>query len=103
MPDSQRALTYEEPDIKTVLIQASLLLVLNGVNSVLDKVIYCGLIGQIFIGIAWGRPGANWLEASVQETIQQLGYLGLILLVYEGKLCRWDVTHLRLKGNSQCM
>jgi hypothetical protein len=55
------------------------------VNALLDKLIYCGLIGQLLIGMAWRVPGANWLELDVQKTIQQLGYLGLLLLVYEGK------------------
>ncbi|KAH2987178.1 hypothetical protein KXW58_007482 [Aspergillus fumigatus] len=82
----QNALAYHEPGIKTILIQTSFLLALNWVNTLLDKLIYCGLIGQLLIGIAWGVPGANWLELDVQKTIQQLGYLGLLLLVYEGKL-----------------
>jgi hypothetical protein len=78
------ALPYHEPEIVTILIQASFLIVLNGVNWVLDNVIYCGLVGQILIGVAWGTPGANWLSPEVQDTVMQLGYLGLILIVYEG-------------------
>lgn len=31
------------------------------------------------------KNGANWLGTDVQKMIQQLEYLGLILLVYEGK------------------
>lgn len=69
-----------------ILIQSCFLLALNIVNSVLDRLIYCGLIGQLLIGVAWGMPGANWLDSSSQHVIQQLGYLGLILLVYEGKV-----------------
>lgn len=83
--ESIAALSYEEPTIITILIQASFLLLLNVINFILDKIIYCGLVGQIFIGIAWGRPGAGWLAIEVQETVMQLGYLGLILIVYEGK------------------
>lgn len=30
-------------------------------------------------------PGAQWLTLDAQEMMQQLGYLGLLLLVYEGK------------------
>jgi hypothetical protein len=78
------AMPYQEPGILTILIQSSFLLLLNIVNYVFDRMIYCGLLGQLFIGIAWGVPGANWLNNSLQEVIVQLGYLGLILLVYEG-------------------
>ncbi|PNP39116.1 hypothetical protein TGAMA5MH_08968 [Trichoderma gamsii] len=80
------SLPYQEPDIVTILIQASFLLVLNITNFLLDRAVYCGLIGQIFIGVAWGIPGAKWLSTEAEETAVQLGYLGLLLLVYEGGL-----------------
>jgi len=47
--------------------------------------VYCGLIGQILVGVAFGIPGADWLAQDVQSTVMQLGYLGLILIVYEGE------------------
>lgn len=78
------ALSYHEPNVVTILILSSFLLLLNIVNHVLDKLIYCGLVGQIFLGVAWGTPGASWLSESAQETAMQLGYLGLMLIVYEG-------------------
>ncbi|KAI9894389.1 MAG: hypothetical protein M1814_003145 [Vezdaea aestivalis] len=79
-------LPFHEPAILTILITTSFLLLLNGVSFILDKAIYCGLLGQIFIGVAWGAPGAALLSTATQESIVQLGYLGLILLVYEGGL-----------------
>lgn len=88
---SQNSLPYHEPGIATVLAQAGLLLALNLVNAVLDRIIYCGLIGQLLVGMAWGVPGANWLDMSVQKSIQQLGYLGLLLLVYEGSFLLYKV------------
>ncbi|KAH8721390.1 hypothetical protein HC256_001748 [Beauveria bassiana] len=75
---------YHEPEILTILIQSSFLLLLNVVNFLLDKAVYCGLLGQVFIGVAWGTPGANWIGANAESAIVQLGYLGLLLLVYEG-------------------
>ena len=80
------SLPYHEPDIVTTLFQSSFLLLLNAINSVLDRVAYCGLIGQILVGIAWGAPGAKFLPQSIEETIVQLGYLGLLMIVYEGHL-----------------
>lgn len=90
---AQDALAYHEPGIETVLIQTGFLLALNVVNTTLDKIIYCGLIGQLFIGMAWGIPGGNLLELSVQKSIQQLGYLGLLLLVYEGEIQFHYIPH----------
>jgi hypothetical protein len=84
--DSASSLPYHEPGIVTILVHTSFLLLLNVVNAALDRVLYCGLLGQVLIGVAWGTPGAKWLSVSVEETMVQLGYLGLILLVYEGML-----------------
>ncbi|KAF2679590.1 Sodium/hydrogen exchanger [Lentithecium fluviatile CBS 122367] len=77
------SLPYHEPGIVTILVLSSFLLLLNVVNSILDRLVYCGLLGQVLVGIAWGTPGAKWLPIEAEEFIVQLGYLGLILLVYE--------------------
>lgn len=77
-------LPYHEPGIVTILIQGSLLLVLNIVGTILDRLIFCGLLGQVLVGVAWGTPGAKWVSMETEHVIVQLGYLGLILLVYEG-------------------
>ena len=83
---SNTALPYHEPGIVVILILASFLILLNLVGCILDKLIYCGLLGQLFIGVAWGAPGGQWLNVATQEVFVQLGYLGLILLVFEGGL-----------------
>lgn len=83
-PTPTSFLPYHEPGIVTILIQTSLLLVLNVVNTIFDQLIFCGLLGQVFVGVAWGTPGAKWLGEETEHVIVQLGYLGLILLVYEG-------------------
>ena len=80
------ALPYHEPDILYIAILSSFILLVNVVSYALDAIIYCGLVGQILVGILFGTPGANWLAAETQKVIVQLGYLGLILLVYEGKV-----------------
>jgi len=90
------ALPYHEPTIQTLLIQSSFLIVLNGINHVLDSVLYSGLVGQILAGIAWGVPGGNILDQHAQEVIVQLGYIGLILLVFEGGL---STSFSSLKAN----
>ncbi|MCJ1269047.1 hypothetical protein MMC22_008935 [Lobaria immixta] len=89
-------LPYHQPAIVTILVQISFIIVLNVINYVLDRLIYCGLLGQILVGVAWGTPGAEWLGGAVQEAIVQVGYLGLVLLVYEGGL---STSYASLKAN----
>ncbi|UNI24328.1 hypothetical protein JDV02_010084 [Purpureocillium takamizusanense] len=90
------ALAYHEPSITTILIQSSFVLASNILNHIVNSLLYCGLIGQILIGVAYGTPGGEILSRDVEATIVQLGYLGLILLVFEGGLA----THFRsLKAN----
>lgn len=77
-------LPYHEPDITTILLLSSFVIALNATNSILDAILYCGLVGEVLVGIARGTPGAGWLSQVLENSIVQLGYLGLILLVFEG-------------------
>ncbi|UQC75133.1 sodium/hydrogen exchanger family protein [Colletotrichum lupini] len=90
------SLAYHEPSITTIAILSGFLLLLDSVNYALDKLVYCGLIGQVFLGIAWGTPGAKWLSEEMEHSMVQLGYLGLILIVYEGGL---STSFKSLKAN----
>lgn len=80
------SLPYHEPSIIQVLALSSFGLLLNLTNWALERSIYCGLVGQILVGIFWGTPLGGWLGSAVETAVVQLGYLGLILLVYEGSL-----------------
>ncbi|PSN58682.1 hypothetical protein BS50DRAFT_566557 [Corynespora cassiicola Philippines] len=80
------SLPYHEPGIVTILIQTSFLLLLNVINAALDQFFYCGLLGQVLVGIVWGTPAAKLLSVHVEEAVVQFGYLGLILLVFEADL-----------------
>lgn len=80
------SLPYHEPGPVTILLLSSFVLLLNFINYALDKILYCGLIGQVFLGVAFGTPGAKWLSAELEEVIVNLGYLGLLLMIFEGKV-----------------
>ncbi|ESZ95249.1 hypothetical protein SBOR_4361 [Sclerotinia borealis F-4128] len=81
-------LPYVEPGLDIILPLSTFVFILNITRDVLDNFLYCGLIGEIFIGILFGMPitGTSWLGIETQETVQYLGYLGLICLVFEGGL-----------------
>ncbi|KAI0192070.1 Sodium/hydrogen exchanger family-domain-containing protein [Xylaria flabelliformis] len=87
-------LPYHEPSLTELLITSTFLLALNGINSVLDHTLACGLIGQVLVGTAWGSPGAGWLTPDFERVVFSLGYLGLILVVYAGGV-ETDVAALR--------
>ncbi|EXJ63325.1 uncharacterized protein A1O5_11646 [Cladophialophora psammophila CBS 110553] len=80
------ALPYHEPGIITILIQSSFLLILNILGFALDHFFYCGLVGQVLIGMAYGTPGVKLLSHAFEDVATQLGYLGLIAIVFEGGL-----------------
>ncbi|KAJ5646103.1 Sodium/hydrogen exchanger family-domain-containing protein [Penicillium lividum] len=84
--NADAAFAYDEPSTTTLLSWTGFLLALNLINVTFDKLLYCGLIGQLLIGIIWGTPGAKWFDQETETVIQKLGYLGLIMLVYEGGL-----------------
>ncbi|KAI1427863.1 Sodium/hydrogen exchanger family-domain-containing protein [Xylaria sp. FL1777] len=84
MTTSLPYLPYHEPSLVQLLISSTFLLALNSINSVLDRTLACGLVGQVLIGTAWGQPGAQWLPIDSQRVVSSLGYLGLILVVYAG-------------------
>lgn len=84
--NNEAALPYHEPGIVTILILTSFILLLNLSSHVIDKLLYCGLLAQIFLGIAWSTPGAAWLSHELEVAVVDLGYLGLLLIVYEGGL-----------------
>lgn len=96
MMRSTSYLPYEEPGINVILSLTSFLLLLNGVRFALDRLLYCGIIGEILIGVVWGLPvgGTAWLTEGTQGAIQAFGYLGLIGLVFEGGLST-DLALLR--------
>jgi hypothetical protein len=50
------------------------------------KLFRAGLIGQIVVGLIYGVPLGNILDNHWQDTFIALGYFGLILIVFEGRL-----------------
>lgn len=86
MAVNEASLAYDEPPTRTIVILSGFLLLLNAVNYGLDRWVYCGLLGQVLLGIAWGTPGAKWLSDGLEHSVVQLGFLGLNLIVYEGEI-----------------
>ena len=70
--------------MSTLLPLLGFLVALHVVPWSLDHLLSAGLLAQIAIGVIWG-PLAELIGIDIQQAIRQLGYVGLILLVYEGR------------------
>ena len=98
MSNTTRSFAYVEPTIISLLILSSFIYLLNVARSIARRLFYAGLIGEILVGIIYARPLANILKIEWQQTILDIGYLGLLLLVFEGGLeTRLDI--LAVKSN----
>lgn len=49
-----------------------------------DRLLYAGLLGEIVVGIIFGKPLGAILHDSWEQTFLALGYIGLLLIVFEG-------------------
>jgi len=79
-------LEYHEPDIVKILTLLSFFVALSVSEWLSNKIIRAGLIGQIIVGMIYGVPIGNILAIEWQETFLALGYIGLILVIFEGGL-----------------
>ena len=75
---------YEETPLIELLVLSSFIYLLNAFGSGLEKLLHAGLIAQIGVGIVYGPPLGNILPQNWLGSLQALGNLGLILLVFQG-------------------
>ncbi|SCV74666.1 BQ2448_7695 [Microbotryum intermedium] len=77
--------SYHEPSIPRLLTLSSFIYLLQVGRSAANAILGAGLLGEIAIGVIYG-PVAKILPIEWEETILVLGYLGLVLIVFEGGL-----------------
>jgi Kef-type K+ transport system membrane component KefB len=68
------------------LILISFFTFLSLAESLSSVVIRAGIIGPIAVGLIYGEPLGNILEHDWQQTFLAVGYIGLILIIFEGGL-----------------
>lgn len=79
-------LEYHEPTIIQLLVIISFFFFLALAEWISDKIFKAGLIGQMLVGLVYGIPLGNIMPIQWQETFVSLGYIGLILIIFEGGL-----------------
>lgn len=80
--DLAGTVAYEEPSLSRLLTLLSFLYLLQVARHVANKLVGAGLLGEIALGIVYST--ANILPGAWEETFLVLGYLGLVLIVFEG-------------------
>ena len=79
-----RFFPYDEPSVVQILILLSFVYFLNVAGYIGDRLCHAGLVLQIFVRVIYGTPLAAILLPSWEATFLLLGYIGLILIVFEG-------------------
>ncbi|OCF32066.1 hypothetical protein I316_06222 [Kwoniella heveanensis BCC8398] len=95
--------TYHEPSIPALLILSSWIYLLNLFGWISQHLLSAQLLGQILIGIIFGTPLAGWLEESWQDAFVAVGYVGLLLIVFEGGLSSSFANVVALLPLSMCI
>src|SRR2546423_770610 len=77
-------LPYQEPGIVAVLILSSFLYLLNVITKFLDQWIYCGFLGQVFIGVCMGVSRRSMACPGHPKSLYSAGISWSLVTVYEG-------------------
>ncbi|KKF95728.1 hypothetical protein CFO_g1937 [Ceratocystis platani] len=77
---------YLEPNLVEILIFISFFFLLSISEWISSKVFKVGPIGQMIVGMLYGVPIGNILTIPMQQVFVGLGYIGLVLIMFEGGL-----------------
>ena len=79
-------LEYKEPHIPELLTLVSFLVLLNALRIIVDRLFYVGLLAEIILGCIYGSPITGIVPGDWEHTFLVIGYVGLLLIVFEGML-----------------
>ncbi|KAG8993930.1 Hsp70 ATPase ssc1 [Tulasnella sp. JGI-2019a] len=85
-----RSAPYGPLNAVDVLVLSSFIYLLNVSRHVAKYLISAGSVGELIIGMIYGTPITQWLHEYLQKATHDLGFIGVILLIFEGGL----FTHL---------
>jgi Kef-type K+ transport system membrane component KefB len=77
---------YQVPNVPSLLTLSSFLYLINVADYLSRQWIHAGLVGPLVVGIVYGSQAADILSASLQTILISLGYIGLLLIVFEAGL-----------------
>ncbi|GAA5855007.1 hypothetical protein JCM8547_002342 [Rhodosporidiobolus lusitaniae] len=78
-------ISYHEPALPALLTLIALLYLLQVARGLANRLLGAGLLGEIAVGVVFG-PCAKILDVEWERTFVAVGYIGLVLIVFEGGL-----------------
>ncbi|KAJ7248168.1 Cation/H+ exchanger [Mycena haematopus] len=77
---------YATPNVPIVLTVGSFLYLINLAEAIFARFINAGLLGSLCVGILFGPEVFNILPEAIQSVFITVGYIGLLLIVFEAGL-----------------
>ncbi|PPQ99324.1 hypothetical protein CVT24_009193 [Panaeolus cyanescens] len=91
---------YNPPHIEQLLTISAFLYLLPLSSGLFNYVLNAGLLGPLILGIVFGPEAANILSNDIQTAFINIGYIGLLLLIFEGGLTTDIALFIRNLGLS---
>ncbi|VDB85375.1 unnamed protein product [Peniophora sp. CBMAI 1063] len=85
MPSSS-TYPYEPPTIIEILVLSSYIYILNAAGAIFEASIHADLVGYLCVGMVYGPPLGNIIPTAWLNCFTSVGYIGLVLLVFQGGL-----------------
>ncbi|GAA5845046.1 hypothetical protein JCM11251_007455 [Rhodosporidiobolus azoricus] len=77
--------SYHEPGFRQLAVLVSFFYLVQLFRGVANKLLGAGLLGEIAVGVIYG-PCAKLLDQETERVFVAVGYIGLVLIVFEGGL-----------------
>ncbi|GAA5995332.1 hypothetical protein JCM11641_006442 [Rhodosporidiobolus odoratus] len=78
--------TYHEPSLPHLLALVALFYLVQLFRGIANALLGAGLLGEIAVGVILGSPLGNILGQETEQVFIAVGYIGLVLIVFEGGL-----------------
>ncbi|KAJ7778869.1 Cation/H+ exchanger [Mycena olivaceomarginata] len=79
-------IAYTTPEVPLILTVGSFLYLVNVAEAVFARFLNAGLLGSLCVGILFGPEVSNIIPEAIQSAFVTIGYIGLLLIVFEAGL-----------------
>ncbi|KAF7366376.1 putative Na(+)/H(+) antiporter GerT [Mycena sanguinolenta] len=79
-------IAYTTPNVPTILTVGSFLYLINLAEAIFARFLNAGLLGSLCVGVLFGPEVSNILPEAIQSAVITIGYIGLLLIVFEAGL-----------------